>query len=50
MASLLALILTSLIGNITALSRLFYALGRDGVLPSSLASSTDMVFPVRRSG
>ena len=36
MASLLALILTSLIGNITALSRLFYALGRDGVLPSSL--------------
>ena len=35
MASLLALILTSLIGNITALSRLCCALGRDGVLPRS---------------
>lgn len=36
-ASLLALILTSLIGNVTALSRLFYALGRDGVLPPAAA-------------
>ncbi|MBQ6622542.1 MAG: APC family permease [Mogibacterium sp.] len=33
MLSLLALILTSLIGNITALSRLFFALSRDHVLP-----------------
>ena len=33
MVTLLSLILTSLIGNITAVSRLFYALGRDGVLP-----------------
>ena len=33
MAALLALILTSLIGNTIALSRLFYALGRDRVLP-----------------
>ena len=36
MLSLLALILTSLIGNLTALSRLFYALGRDGILPASV--------------
>ena len=36
MASLLALILTSLIGNMTALSRLFYALGRDKILPASV--------------
>ncbi len=35
MASLLCLILTSLIGNITALSRLLYALGKDEVLPAS---------------
>ena len=34
MLSLLALIITSLIGNLTALSRLFYALGRDRVLPA----------------
>lgn len=33
MLALLALIFTSLIGNITAVSRLFYALGKDGVLP-----------------
>lgn len=38
MASLLALIFTSLIGNITALSRLFYALGKDGVLPHSFGT------------
>ena len=35
MVSLLCLVLTSLIGNITALSRLFYALGKDQVLPSA---------------
>ena len=33
MLALLALIVTSLIGNTTALSRLFYALGKDKVLP-----------------
>ena len=32
--SLMALILTSLIGNMTALSRLLYALGKDRILPS----------------
>ena len=34
MLSLLALIFTSLIGNITALSRLFFALAKDGILPA----------------
>ena len=34
MLSLLALIFTSLIGNISALSRLFYALSKDSVLPA----------------
>ena len=34
MLSLVALIATSLIGNITALSHLFCALGKDGILPS----------------
>jgi len=33
MAALLALVMTSLIGNIFALSRLFYALGKDKLLP-----------------
>ena len=37
MLSLLALIFTSLIGNISALSRLFYALAKDGVLPLRFA-------------
>ena len=37
MASLLALIITSLIGNLTAISRLFCALGRDKVLPGMFA-------------
>ncbi len=32
-ASMLALIITSLIGSSIALSRLFYALGKDGILP-----------------
>ncbi|MBP3877210.1 MAG: amino acid permease [Lachnospiraceae bacterium] len=35
-ASLLALVLTSLIGNMTAVSRLFYALGKDQVLPRQI--------------
>jgi len=34
MLALLSLIVTSLIGNISALSRLFYALGRDSILPA----------------
>ncbi len=34
MLSLLALVITSLFGNITALSRLIYALGRDRILPA----------------
>lgn len=38
--SLLALILTSLIGNLTALSRLFYALAKDNVLPARFAVLT----------
>ena len=33
MASLLSLVITSLIGNTTALSRLFYAMGKDKILP-----------------
>ena len=39
MLSLLCLVLTSLIGNVTVLSRLFFALGRDGILPSSFAKT-----------
>ena len=35
--ALFALIATSLIGNITALSRLFYALSKDGILPKQLS-------------
>ena len=35
MISLVALITTSLIGNMTALSHLFYTLGEDGILPES---------------
>ena len=35
MTSLVALITTSLIGNMTALSHLFFALGEDGILPES---------------
>ena len=38
MLSLLCLILTSLIGNVTALSRLFRSLGRDKVLPGSFSA------------
>ncbi|MBQ9003989.1 MAG: APC family permease, partial [Eggerthellaceae bacterium] len=37
MAALLGLIITSLIGNILALSRLFYALAKDAVLPRRIA-------------
>ena len=46
-ASLLALILTSLIGNMTALSRLFYALGRDNVLPASVGTLNRRGLPAK---
>lgn len=38
MVALLALIVTSLIGNTTALSRLFYALGKDQILPARFSA------------
>ena len=38
MIALLALIVTSLIGNTTALSRLFYALGKDQILPARFSA------------
>lgn len=38
MLALLALVITSLIGNVVALSRLFVALGRDGVVPERLSN------------
>ena len=38
MLALLALVITSLIGNTVALSRLFVALGRDGVVPERLSN------------
>jgi len=47
MAALLALILTSLIGNMTALSRLFYALGKDRVLPPSVGQLNRRDLPAR---
>ncbi|MBO4905071.1 MAG: amino acid permease, partial [Lachnospiraceae bacterium] len=37
MVALLCVVFTSIIGNLTALSRLLYALGRDGVAPSRLS-------------
>ena len=45
MASLLALIITSLIGNLTAISRLFCALGRDKVLPGMFADLNHSFVP-----
>lgn len=36
MFALLALVISSLIGNITALSRLFYAMARDHILPAKI--------------
>ena len=45
MVALLALIVTSLIGNTTSLSRLFYALGRDQVLPDRFAELNDRDVP-----
>ena len=46
MASLLALILTSLIGNITCLSRLLYAQSLDGILPRKFSEINGKGVPV----
>jgi len=45
MLSLLTLIVTSLIGNTYALSRLFYALARDGILPRKAAELSPRGLP-----
>ena len=47
MLSLLALVITSLIGNMTALSRLFYAMARDHVLPERFAGLNERHLPSR---
>ena len=47
MLSLLALVITSLIGNMTALSRLFYALAKDKVLPARFAKVNENGVPVK---
>ncbi len=45
--ALFCLIATSLVGNMTALSRLFYALAKDDILPRSLATLNDRGTPYR---
>lgn len=45
MASLLALVLTSLIGNLRALSRLNYAVARDGIIPKRFTRLNDRHIP-----
>ena len=45
MLSLLSLIFTSFIGNITALSRLFFALGKDNILPKKFATLNKHIIP-----
>ena len=47
MFSLLALIITSLIGNLFALSRLLYALARDALLPQRFSKLTENGIPAR---
>ena len=47
MLSLLALVITSLIGNITALSRLFFALAKDRVLPLQFAELNEEGIPAK---
>ena len=47
MAALLSLVLTSLIGNTLALSRLFYALGKDRILPKSMGKLNRKSIPGR---
>ena len=45
MLALLALVITSLIGNISALSRLFYAMARDHTLPARIAELNSKNIP-----
>ena len=45
MASLMALILTSLIGNSTCLSRLLYAQSLDGIMPRGISELNDQGIP-----
>lgn len=45
--ALLLLVISSLIGNITALSRLFYALARDKVLPAQFAEVNPKGIPTK---
>ena len=47
MAALLCLVLSSLIGNILAISRLFYALAKDGILPNRYAALNRHNVPAR---
>ncbi len=47
MLALLALVLSSLVANIISLSRLFYALARDGVLPGRFAELNRRAVPAR---
>ena len=46
MASLLALVLTSLIGTLRAVSRLCYAVAQDGILPERFAKLSEKQIPV----
>ena len=46
MASLVALVATSLIGMLRALSRLCYAVAQDGILPARFAKLSDKQIPV----
>ena len=46
MASLMALVLTSLIGMLRTLSRLCYAVAQDGILPERFATLSDKQIPV----
>lgn len=46
MASLLALVLTSLIGMLRAVSRLCYSVAQDGILPERYAKLSDKQIPV----
>ena len=45
MLSLLALVITSLIGNFTSLSRLFYAMAKDKILPGRFAQISEQGVP-----
>ncbi len=47
MVTLLALVLTSLIGNLTVLSRLFYALAQDRILPERFADVSRFGTPAK---